>query len=521
MEDESSTKRIGGEKAPDGRRDENGESEKVKSEPVSPAPRSQQKTKPPQTPPSQVIDSPTPTPPQAHEKATSPQVTTPQPKTKETTPGARSEKTPKAREKTPPSTNPATPEDWESRAPLDWQSPAVDAKTIEVPKVAEVPVPRELITQEEKKTPTLSPPPFGAAWAASPVPTLHTREDGNSKLNGHTATTTPVATGPTTSTTPVPSTRSTSGVSSSLSEYDKNLLTQYDAMQSKFELEVKGFDLSEVHKTKHYFHFEEPPGVGVWPLPYTQIGLPKECARLVVLSLLDAPAVAAAGAACAREIMKIFGECKIGCFNVARNAYHVSVFFLSLPSAPISDPFTLYSSGTTSSGKTMDVSLATVSLKTIGDSFRCDVERETKTVEVCIGDKSKQSSVGKQSDVSTSITLEVDRITMTTSGALLLLFRDPNGELQAMRDKLKSSFPGAPQKQTQIAHCTLLRAFPKSETQLTDTSSGRALADCKAACARWTSRVRGTTVKVDRAWLVREERFSSIDGARQAFRIGG
>jgi hypothetical protein len=30
--------------------------------------------------------------------------------------------------------------------------------------------------------------------------------------------------------------------------------------------------------------------VGVWPLPYTQMGLPKDCTRLVVLMLDDAPA---------------------------------------------------------------------------------------------------------------------------------------------------------------------------------------------------------------------------------------
>ena len=229
---------------------------------------------------------------------------------------------PAVKSKTPPADEQTTPEDWESRVPSDWRSP-------------------QATVGEKTKTPSrVSPPPFGATWAASPVPTPRLRANGadRSETVGRKAPSEKVSTGtteqevrtqtpqtsqPVTATTPVIAVRAggrgggvdtTETAASGDTENDKAMLRAYDAMQRTFELERKGFDLTEVTKTKHYFHFETHPGVGVWPLPYNQCGLPKECARLVVLSLLDAPAVAAAGAACAREVFKIFGDQVRLCF---------------------------------------------------------------------------------------------------------------------------------------------------------------------------------------------------------------
>ena len=313
-------------------------------------------------------------------------------------------------------------------------------------------------------------------------------------------------------------------------------------MQTDFERSTRGFAMAEVEDAKRWFHFENPPGVfseRVWPLPYTQLGLPKDCTRLVVLSLVDAPAVAAAGAACAREMVKLLGPCGAACFTVPRNAYHVSVFFLSLPTDPVADPLaardeladaaeTNYSYAVPERNKNetsaLNVSLASAPLRRIGGRFQPAHEDEARAAETAA---SKTAAVSQKKNASTYkndedvVSLEVDRVALVKSGALLLLFRDPNGDLARFRDALRAEFPSAPAKQPAIAHCTLLRAFPETSDALTSGSSGRALADAKALCARWTARVRGTRVRVDRAWLVREERFSSIDGARRAFKMGG
>ena len=312
-------------------------------------------------------------------------------------------------------------------------------------------------------------------------------------------------------------------------------------MQTDFERVTRGFAMAEVEDAKRWFHFENPPGVfseRVWPLPYTQLGLPKDCTRLVVLSLVDAPAVAAAGAACAREMVKLLGPCGAACFTVPRNAYHVSVFFLSLPTDPVADPLAardeLAAAAETNDSyavpernknetSALNVSLASAPLRRIGGRFQPAHEDEARAAETAA---SKTAAVSQKKNASTKndedvVSLEVDRVALVKSGALLLLFRDPNGDLARFRDALRTEFPSAPAKQPAIAHCTLLRAFPETSDALTSGSSGRALADAKALCARWTARVRGTRVRVDRAWLVREERFSSIDGARRAFKMGG
>lgn len=472
-------------------------------------------------------------------------------------PGSPSPARPSPRAKTP--ARPETPNDWESRAPEDWRSPpretTNDAPSKWTPDAererperrddAQTPV-KTTETETGTTEPSFhSPPPFGAAYASSPLPSRYradAEEERREKKNGDgdvdvDGATRKAAFGshPNVCASPlgIVSRKHGDGDGTSprvsLSESDKKLIETYDAMQTDFELETRGFAMKLVDETRRWFHFEDPPGVGVWPLPYTQLGLPKDCARLVVLSLVDAPAVAAAGAACAREMVKLLGPCGAACFNVSRNAYHVSVFFFSLPTDPIADPLADAShqdgdeandananeragkNKNTNERDAVSVSLASAPLKRIGGTFRPSHEDEARAAEAAARETFLNSN---------EIVLEVDRVAQATSGALLLLFRDPNGDLRRFRDALSRHVPNAPKKQPTIAHCTLLRAFPKKSDALTSGSSGRALADVRALCARWTARVRGTRVRVDRAWLVREERFSSIDGARRAFRLG-
>lgn len=81
--------------------------------------------------------------------------------------------------------------------------------------------------------------------------------------------------------------------------------------------------------------------------------------------------------------------------------------------------------------------------------------------------------------------------------------------------------PGAPRKQTTIAHCTLLRAFPLGAAGEDggEALDARVTAVVREACARWSAKLAGVKVKVSRAWLVREERFSSLDGPKESFKL--
>ena len=302
-----------------------------------------------------------------------------------------------------------------------------------------------------------------------------------------------------------------------------DLVATYDRIQREFTEANGAFDPVAVADAARWFHFEPPPGVGVWPVEYTKLGLPAGCTRLVVLMLEDAPAVAAAGAACAREVMRAMRG--VGCFNVSRGAYHVTVFFLSLPTDPVEDP--TGENGKKSRGGAVgfhpdhdaeeaavhDALRGAVDVAPASDASNRNGSRDNGVNGA--GSKShREDAIGE-------VTLEVDRVAMAKSGALLLLFRDPDGTLDRARRALRRAFPGAPSKQTAIAHCTLLRAFPRAGNgdDFGGALSGRALADVSASCARWTHRLAGARVRVSRAWLVREERFSSVDGPRSSFHL--
>lgn len=132
--------------------------------------------------------------------------------------------------------------------------------------------------------------------------------------------------------------------------------------------------------------------------------------------------------------MAALGGGGVGCFNVARNSYHVTVFFLSLPTDPVTDP----------------VSRLLPSPATPGKPW---LEPDHRREEDIIDSALRKLGHG-------TVELEVDRIIMAPSGTLLLLFRDAHGTLASVRSALQDAFPAAPAKQTSIAHCTLLRAFP-------------------------------------------------------------
>ena len=421
-------------------------------------------------------------------------------------------------------------------AAVPSHSPARDNPPADPPPTTSPPttspptaLPRDLASPSATPPPASSPPPFGATYASTPpastVPTSRParRDLDRDIIPSSRATPSRVSTSATAATT---TTTTTTSASSAL-----------DA--------VAAFDLDAVARSERWFHFEAPPGIGVWPVPYTSRGCPKDAARAIVVTLDDAPAVAAAGAACAGEVTRALGEADVSCFAVSRGSYHVPVFHLSLPSNPVSDPTAIPSGdgdgdgdGEHSRARSANpaVSLATAPLKAIGERLVTDHAREEALAATAlrarngVGDRSRDGDGGgDKSPVSTSSTLslEVDRVAMSSDGALEMFFRDPEGSLAAARASLRDVFPGAPSASSSssshatpsIARCVLLRAFPRTSTALAEGRNGRSLADAKAACARWTARVAGTRVAARRAWLVREERFESLDGPKRSLEL--
>eukprot|EP00959_Pyramimonas_sp_CCMP1952_P393208 8238644-Pyramimonas_sp.AAC.1 len=120
------------------------------------------------------------------------------------------------------------------------------------------------------------------------------------------------------------------------------------------------------------------------------------------------------------------------------------------------------------------------------------------------------------------VTLEVERVTFTRAGTLLVLFIDRSGKsaphsdkatsIDTFRQRMRSEFPGAPTKQPRpIIHGTLLRLLAPC-TPLTKAMKAKVL----GICDKWTSKLRGTQYTTDTLWLVHETRFSSLEGEKQA-----
>ena len=118
-----------------------------------------------------------------------------------------------------------------------------------------------------------------------------------------------------------------------------------------------------------------------------------------------------------------------------------------------------------------------------------------------------------------SIELVVDRVVLATSGALLLCFDDVNDSLKKSRAALVSNAVGVRGvQQTSTAHCTLARILPNpGDEQLSDYE----LKQIDQLLTKWTKQLRGTKMICPKAWYVREERFSSVDGDKVRLRFKG
>lgn len=110
--------------------------------------------------------------------------------------------------------------------------------------------------------------------------------------------------------------------------------------------------------------------------------------------------------------------------------------------------------------------------------------------------------------------LVLDRVVMANSGTLLITWVDPSGHVAEMRQRMRTTFPGACAKQASIIHTSLLRLL--SDEQL----SGETVKAVAELCARWTQKLRGKVLVPSATWWVDEHEFSTIVGDRVRIRFG-
>ena len=270
------------------------------------------------------------------------------------------------------------------------------------------------------------------------------------------------------------------------SESDKTLVARYDAMQTDFERETRGFAMAEVDETKRWFHFEDPPGVGVWPSA-VHAARPAEGLHAAGGAV---PGGRARGGRRGRGVRARDGE----------TARPVRRRLLHRPAQRLPRPRCFSCRCRRTRWRTRPGARRRRRRRTRGRAV--PNKNETNSLNVSLARRRFGASAGGSSPRSKTsarrrpprepprfqndedflktprvVTLTVPPAALVKSGALLLLFRDPNGDLARFRDELRTAFPSAPTKQPTIAHCTLLRAFRNErrvdELELRARSGGR------------------------------------------------
>ena len=84
--------------------------------------------------------------------------------------------------------------------------------------------------------------------------------------------------------------------------------------------------------------------------------------------------------------------------------------------------------------------------------------------------------------------MQVYRVLLADSGTLLVCLSDSNGQLTELRGNFREAFPGAPGRQTQIVHVSVLRLLTAEQLSIDDRHT------LQAVCNAFTSKLKGVQI---------------------------
>lgn len=267
----------------------------------------------------------------------------------------------------------------------------------------------------------------------------------------------------------------------------ERLQRAYTAMAESFRRE--GLDPAAVVANRKYFGgLSGAAGEWrtAWPREYADLTppLPFPSVRLVVLPLSTCPRLrnlaTAAAAAMSREL-------PAGCISHLQppNSLHVSVFFVSHPS---------------------DVRPDAIRGGEEGSSF-ADIAPSAEAV--VLEQEAVRSAV---QSVVRRPRLVVEGVVFSRSGTLLLLFvEEGGGVVRRLRSDLRDVFKGAPAKQPNILHASLLRLLSP------ETLPAECLKDINRVCEEWTVKLRGQIFEPEHLWFVHEREFATVSGEKTRY----
>ena len=247
-----------------------------------------------------------------------------------------------------------------------------------------------------------------------------------------------------------------------------------------------------------------------WPKAYAALSppLPPASVRLLVVPVTElSPALGAAAARAAAGVARLLPP-GARVFTNARADLHVTVFHFSHPSDPRPDALSRDGFGGGGGGGGSGG----------GGGGAEDPAALPPARRPAAGARQLEAELAAAAELvaaAAPFELVVERVVLARSGTLLLLWADPSGGLTRLRAALRNRFPGAPSKQSNIAHTSLFRV---TTARPLDAGSVAALA---AEAEKWTRQLKGRSLRVDLAWHCVEHEFSTIRGVREVLEVGG
>jgi len=251
-----------------------------------------------------------------------------------------------------------------------------------------------------------------------------------------------------------------------------------------------GLDAAAVSGCTRYFGgLSEGAGQwrAAWPREYASLSppLPFPSVRLAVLPLADTPQLRNGAAAAAAAVARALPPDTV-CHLQPPNSLHVSVFFVSHPSDVRTD--TVHAPHAAAGSTAFAPSDEAVALER--EAVRGAVESAQRRPR-----------------------LLVERVAFARSGTLLLLFVEEGGKVRSLRRGLREALPGAPSKQPNILHASLLRLLSPA------TLPADAVERVDRACDEWTKKLRGQAWEPEYLWYVLEREFATVNGEKTRYRL--
>ena len=269
-------------------------------------------------------------------------------------------------------------------------------------------------------------------------------------------------------------------------KHTREVSRTYEALELAFA--THGLDATTT-TARRRFRFARRAEVGTRPKTYAEMGMPSDCARLVILTMEDAPAIVSAAERATRELMRLCGT-TMDAYAPGRGSLHVTLFHLSRTFEYVRAPVEFASAAT---------------LPPNAPNAREDAVAY------------EESAVAEALRGCGECELEVDRVCLAPSGCLILCFNDVHGNVQTIRERLARSAVGAARAQNDTVHCTLARLFARADGFQMDPERARAV---QAMCATVTSALRGARFKARSATYCVERTFSHCDGRRARISLG-